>query len=185
MARTAARVARRHGPAAPPGRTTSRCVIALGRARLGAMPRQEASLSTERRAMQVVRAEEEARGRTITVLSKTQEREHGCDFVSRGPDGGTEFVEVKGWGESLLRDADTFSYPADLNRQQYERACAEGSRFRLEIVAGLTAERANPGMYERLTLSGEDVQRLAEPWKYQLALNGLQAQIRHCGRAPS
>ena len=142
------------------------------------MSRQPGSLSAERRAIAVVRGEEEARGCTVATLSKVEERRHGCDFLSVSPDGATDYVEVKGWGESLLRADGSFSSPADINCEQYQRACTEGARFRLEIVANLAAEQAGTGAYERLTLTGHDVKRLAEPWKYRLPLAEFADRVR-------
>jgi hypothetical protein len=138
--------------------------------------RQAGALSTERRAVEIVRSEEEARGRKVTGLSKIQEREYGCDLLSDGPNG-REYVEVKGWGEPLLGANGTFTFPADLNAEQYETACREGARFRLEIVADLSAERKAPGHYQRLSLTGDDIRQLATPWRYRLPLDDLADRV--------
>jgi hypothetical protein len=49
--------------------------------------------------MDIVRAEDEARGREVKPLSEAKERELGCDFTNPSEDGTVEYVEVKGWRE--------------------------------------------------------------------------------------
>ena len=143
------------------------------------MPRSVGALSTEREAVLVVRAEEEARGWTPGPnLSKYEEALQGCDFVSQPPDGGAAHaVEVKGWGEPLRRGDDGFTYDADINAEQHARACRD-SNWRLEIVGNLTAARAGTGEIERLTLTAADVVERARPWRYKVGLSGLTDRIR-------
>jgi hypothetical protein len=143
------------------------------------MPRSAGALSTEREAVLVVRAEEEARGWTPGPnLSKSEEARHGCDFFSYPPDGGAAHaVEVKGWGEPLTCRDDEFTYDADINAEQHARACRDPN-WRLEIVGNLTAARAGAGEIERLTLTAADVVERALPWRYKVGLSGLADRNR-------
>jgi hypothetical protein len=143
------------------------------------MPRSPAGLSTEREAVHVVRAEEEARGWIPGPnLSKSEEARHGCDFFSQPPDGGPAHpVEVKGWGEPLLRQGGEFTYDADVNVEQHARASRDPN-WRLEIVANLTAARVGAGEIQRLTLTAADVVDRARPWRYRVSLSGLADHVR-------
>jgi hypothetical protein len=77
----------------------------------------------------------------------------------------------------LLRSAQSFSFPADINVEQYDRASRD-ARFRLEIVANHTAARNGSGTVERLTLTADDIRARARPSQYRLPLNGLEGRIR-------
>lgn len=145
-----------------------------------AMP-GEAS-STERDAMALVRSEEVERGwRPGRVLSQARQPIEGCVFLSEPPGGGQPHpVEVKGWGEPLLRRSDQFSYPADINVEQLERAGREPN-WRLEIVGNLTAARHGTGQPERLTLTAREVVERATGWKYKVPLDGRARRVRESG----
>jgi hypothetical protein len=136
-------------------------------------------MNVEREAVAIVRQEELDRGWTPEpLLSKTQERLEGCDFFSTPPDGGPAHpIEVKGWGEPLIKANGSFTYPADVNAQQFERAQRDPT-WRLEIVANLTAFLAGLGPYQRLTLSGGEVVERATPWKYTVTLEGLSGRVK-------
>ncbi len=84
-------------------------------------------------------------------------------------------MEVKGWGEPARPDG-SFSYDADINVQQLERAKRDPS-WRLEIVANLTAARKGEGTVERLSLSAADVVERAKPWAFLVPLDGLVAVV--------
>jgi hypothetical protein len=81
-------------------------------------------MKTEREGVEIVRQEEVARGwEPGALLSQPNQRLEGCDFFSTPPDGGRPHpIEVKGWGEPLLAASGAFTYPADVNAQQFERA---------------------------------------------------------------
>lgn len=64
-----------------------------------------------------------------------------------------------------------------MNVEQYERACRD-PRFRLEIVANLTAAREGRGSVERLTLTADDIVARARPSQYRLPLAGLAERVR-------
>ena len=111
-------------------------------------------------------------------LSKAQERREGCDFFSSPPDGGPAHpIEVKGWGDPLIGADGSFTYPADINVQQFERAQRDPT-WRLEIVGNLAAHRAGLGAYQRLTLSGAEVVERAQPWRYTVPLDGLAGRVK-------
>lgn len=141
------------------------------------MPRGEYA-NTEKLAVEIVRDAEIARGwRPGPLLSQHDQHEEGCDLLSTPPDGGPPHrIEVKGWGEPLLAPNGTFNYPADVNREQYERA-KNDPNWRLEIVANLAAVRADGGKPERLTLTRDEVVRRAECWRYRIPLDGLAERI--------
>jgi hypothetical protein len=109
------------------------------------MPRGDA-YKTELEAVAIVRREYERAGWSVgATLSKSKERRQGCDLLAEHADTGDRAViEVKGWGEPLRRTDGTFSYPADINAQQHQRALNDNS-WRLEIVANLSAARAGSG----------------------------------------
>ncbi len=139
-------------------------------------------MKTEHEAVEIVRQEELARGwEPGALLSQTQQRLEGCDFFSTPPDGGPSHpIEVKGWGEPLLAASGAFTYPADVNAQQFERAQRDPT-WRLEIVGNLTAHRAGFGSYDRLTLSSYEVVQRARPWKYTVELEGLGKRVARLG----
>lgn len=142
------------------------------------MPRPPGQKNTEREAVEIVQEEERARGwMPEPPLSQRQQPVEGCDFFSRPPDGGAPVaIEVKGWGEPLLRPDGGFSYPADLRVEQYARARRDPT-WRLEIVANLTAARAGSGQVERLSLSAEEVVRSAAPWLYRIPLDAFASRV--------
>ncbi len=139
-------------------------------------------MKVEREAVEIIRQEELTRGwEPGAQLSQTQQRLDGCDFFSTPPDGGAPHpIEVKGWGEPLLTASGAFTYPADVNAQQFERAQRDPT-WRLEIVGNLTAHRAGLGPYERLTLSSNEVVERARPWKYTVELEGLGERVTRLG----
>jgi hypothetical protein len=142
------------------------------------MPRGEYA-NTEKLAIQIVRAAELAHGWTPgPLLSQHDQHEEGCDLLSTPPDGGPPHrIEAKGWGEPLLTLDGAFTDPADVNREQYEHA-KNDPNWRLEIVGNLAAVRAETGKPERLTLTGEEVVRRAECWRYRIPLDGLVENVR-------
>lgn len=146
------------------------------------MPRG-ASRDTEREAVEIVRTEESARGWSPgQILSQRAQPVEGCDFLSTPPGGGPPHpIEVKGWGEPLVKTDGSFTYPADINVEQYERARRDPN-WRLEIVANLTAAREGRGSPERLTLTAAEVLERASAWKFKVGLHGLQKRIRHIPR---
>jgi hypothetical protein len=141
------------------------------------VPRGEYA-NIEKLAVQIVRDAEFARGWTPgPLLSQHAQHEEGCDLLSTPPDGGPPHrIEVKGWGEALAING-TFTFPADVNREQFEHAKSDPS-CRLEIVGNLAAVRAGTGPPERLTLTGEEVVKRAECWRYRIPLDGLAERIR-------
>ena len=143
------------------------------------MPRGDA-YNTELEAVAIVRREYEQAGWSVgATLSKSEERRQGCDLLAEHADTGDRAViEVKGWGEPLRRRDGTFSYPADINAQQHQRALNDDS-WRLEIVANLSAARAGAGRAERLTLSAAEVRERAVPLKFAVPLKGLECRIRY------
>jgi hypothetical protein len=148
-------------------------------ARAGSSP-VRAGYGVERRAFEVIWAEELASGRHPRRLSQKEQRIEGCDILSY-PDaahgGEPERIEVKGWGEPFLDLVGAFRYGAEVNREQYERAHG-GAGWRLEVVANLAGDIPRP--IERLSLSAAEVARVAEPWKYTVPLSGFEAGIiRH------
>ena len=141
------------------------------------MPRGEYA-NTERLAVEIVRDAELARGWTPgPLLGQHDQHEEGCDLLSAPPNGGPPHrIEVKGWGEPLLADNGVFTYPADVNREQFERAKSDPN-WRLEIVGNLAAVRAGTGQPERLTLTPDEVVKRAECWRYRIPLDGLAEHV--------
>lgn len=141
------------------------------------MPRGEYA-NTEKLAVEIVRDAEFVRGWTPgPLLNQHAQHEEGCDLLSTPPDGGPPHrIEVKGWGEPLTADG-AFTYPADVNREQYEHAKSDPN-WRLEIVGNLAAVRAGTGQPERLTLTGKEVVQRAECWRYRIPLDGLAERVR-------
>jgi len=122
----------------------------------------------EQAAVEIVQAAETARGwRPGRLLSQRAQRLQGCDFLSEPPDGGPAHrIEVKGWGAPLLADDGSFTYPADVTREQYDHARSEPATWRLEIVGNLTAALAGKDTPQRLTLDGAEVVERARCWRY-------------------
>jgi hypothetical protein len=142
------------------------------------MPRGEYA-NTERLAVEIVRDAELARGWTPgPLLGQHDQHKEGCDLLSTPPNGGPPHrIEVKGWSEPLLADNSAFTYPADVNREQFERAKSDPN-WRLEIVGNLAAVRAGTGQPERLTLTRDEVVKRAECWRYRIPLDGLAQHVR-------
>jgi len=140
------------------------------------MPRGEYA-KTEKLAIEIVRDAEIARGWTPgPLLGQRAQHEEGCDLLSTPPDGGPpRRIEVKGWGEPLVAKG-AFTYPADVNREQYERANSDPN-WRLEIVGNLIAVRAGTGQPERLTLTADEVVKRAACWRYRVPLDGLADRV--------
>jgi hypothetical protein len=141
------------------------------------MPRGDYA-NTEKLAVEIVRNAEFACGWTPgPLLSQHAQHEEGCDLLSTPPDGGPPHrIEVKGWGEPLLAHDGAFTYPADVNREQFARAKSDPN-WRLEIVGNLTAVRAGTEQPERLTLTAEQVVERAECWRYRIPLDGLAERV--------
>jgi hypothetical protein len=142
------------------------------------VPRGEYA-NTEHAAVEIVRAAELARGwKPGPLLGQHAQHEAGCDLLSTPPDGGPPHpVEVKGWGEPLLAADDSFTYPADINREQFERATRDPN-WRLEIVGNLAAVRAGTGHPERLTLTAAEIIARASCWRFRVSLDGLNARVK-------
>lgn len=138
-----------------------------------------AAREVEKAAFEIVQASEIARGwRPGALLGQRAQRSEGCDFLSTPPDGGpTHRIEVKGWGEPLLRADGSFCYPADVTSEQFERAKADPTKWRLEIVGNLTAVLRDDSQPQRLTLDGSEVVQRASCWRYQVRLDGLADRI--------
>lgn len=141
------------------------------------MPRGEYA-KIEHAAVEIVRAAELARGwQPGPLLAQHDQHEVGCDLISTPPDDGPPHpIEVKGWGEPLLTANGSFTYPADVNREQFEQA-KRNPNWRLEIVGNLTAVLAGTGQPQRLTLTGPEVAGRAVCWKYQIPLDGLAQRV--------
>jgi hypothetical protein len=129
-------------------------------------------------AMDIVVAEERAAGWTPRVIGVAAlEKHHGCDILSTPPEGGDpDPVEVKGWGEPLLRASGKFVYTQDL-RQSQMLAAQANPRFRIEIVANLSAHQLHGEDYERLTLTAADIEK-ATPRLWEVDLQGKAGEIR-------
>jgi hypothetical protein len=141
------------------------------------MPRGEYA-NVEHAAIEIIRAAEQARGWEVgPQLGQRAQRKAGCDLLSTPPGGGPPHpVEVKGWGAPLIAAEDSFSYPAEVNGEQYCRA-KQDPNWRLEIVANLTAFLAGTGQPERLTLTGAEVVERAYPRLYRVTLDGLADRV--------
>jgi hypothetical protein len=138
-----------------------------------------AARSVELAAVEIVREAETARGwRPGPLLGQRAQRLEGYDLLSVPPDGGPAHrIEVKGWGEPLLAGDGSFSYPADVTREQFEHAKTDPATWRLEIVGNLTAVLAGEGQPQRLTLDGSEVVDRACCWRYQVRLDGLTERV--------
>jgi hypothetical protein len=133
---------------------------------------------TEKNAVKIVRNEQVGRGWTpgAQVGQREQPRE-GCDFLSTPPEGGPAHpVEVKGWGDPILDKDGSFTYPADINIEQLERARRDPN-WRLEIVGNLASVRDGRGRPQRLTLTAEDVLARAKGWRFKVRLTGLEKRV--------
>ena len=141
------------------------------------MPRGEYA-KVEHAAIEIVRAAELARGwKAGPQLAQRAQRKAGCDLLSTPPDGGPPHpIEVKGWGVPLIAAEGSFSYPAEVNREQYDRA-EHDPNWRLEIVGNLTAFLAGTGQPQRLTLTGAEVAERARPQLYRVCLDGLADRV--------
>jgi hypothetical protein len=126
-----------------------------------------------------VRAAEVARGwQPGPLLAQHAQHEAGCDLLSTPPDGSPPHaIEVKGWGEPLLATDGSFTYPADINREQFERAKRDPN-WRLEIVGNLTAVRSGTGVAECLTLTAAEVVERTACWRYRVTLDDLAERLR-------
>ncbi|MDP8943912.1 MAG: hypothetical protein M3N16_07320 [Actinomycetota bacterium] len=135
--------------------------------------------SPEREAVEVVRREEVERGWRPgrSWRSPASPSRAATSSARRPTEARPTPVEVKRSGESLLRPSGAFSYPADINHEQLERAQRD-PHFRLEILANLTAARRGEGRSERLTLTAAEVVERARPWKHRVALEGLADRVR-------
>lgn len=141
------------------------------------MPRGEYA-EIEKLAVNIVRERETARGwMPGPVLGQHDQHQEGCDLLSAPPDGGPAHrIEVKGWGEPLLAADGSFTYPADVNHEQVERAKSDPN-WRLEIVGNLTAVHAGTGEPQCLTLSAAEVVGRADAWRYRVSLDGLADRV--------
>jgi hypothetical protein len=128
--------------------------------------------------VEIVCDAERARGfQPSDLLSQRAQHDEGCDVLSVPANGGAAHrIEVKGWGEPLLRPDGSFTYPADVNHEQLEHARTDPT-WRLEIVANIAAERAGRGNPERLTLSGAEVAERAIGWRYRVPLDDLANRV--------
>jgi hypothetical protein len=134
--------------------------------------------NTEKEAIRIVTESEKAKGWTPGhFLSQRAQHDQGCDLLSTPPSGGEPHpIEVKAWGEPLVKSDGSFTYPADVNQEQLERAKTD-PHWRLEIVANIAAVRAGTGKPERLTLSGKEVCERAVGWRYRVPLDGLAGRV--------
>lgn len=141
------------------------------------MPRG-VSYDTEREAVEIVRAEEVAKGWTPgPQLGQRAQPLEGCDFLSIPPDGGSAHpIEVKGWGEPMVGPDGSILDRADMNVEQLERAKADPN-WRLEIVANLAAARERRGRPQRLSLTAAEVVERARGWRYRVELDGLAQRV--------
>jgi hypothetical protein len=75
----------------------------------------------EKLAIEIVRQAEIARGWDPgSILGQHKQHQQGCDLMSSPPDGGqARPIEVKGWGEALLRADGVFTNPADVNADSW------------------------------------------------------------------
>jgi hypothetical protein len=143
----------------------------------GRVPRGAYS-EKEKIAVEIVRQRETACGWTPgPLLGQHAQHQQGCDLVSSPPGGGPpRAIEVKAWGEPLLRPNGTFTYPADVNAGQLQRAEIDPN-WRLIIVANLDAVRAGQGDAQLLVLDAAEVTERAVGWRYRIPLDGLAGRI--------
>jgi hypothetical protein len=134
-------------------------------------------------ALQIVLAEERAKGWTPRDLGAKEQLRYGCDILSAPPDGGDPHrIEVKAMGRPFLTKTGKWSWPDIVVRQSQLDACKgdRGDSFRFEIVANLDAHRKQGDPYERLTLTAKDVVG-NEASRVQLLVKlneGLKTEIR-------
>jgi hypothetical protein len=128
--------------------------------------------------MTIVLAEERARGfEAAAVPSVRLEKEYGCDILSTPPSGREPHrVEVKGWGEPLLRARGGWSYDQDIRPSQYA-AASTFPTYRLEIVANIEAWLAGIGELERLTLTAKHIVENAYISQYRVPLELLRGEV--------
>ncbi len=141
------------------------------------MPRGDYA-NIEKLAVAIVREAEMTRGWTPgPLLGQHAQHQEGCDLLSVPPDGGPAHpIEVKGWGEPLLAADGSFTDPADVNREQFERARRDPN-WRLEIVGNLSAVHAGVAQSQRLTLTAAEVVDRADAWRYRVTLDGLASRV--------
>ncbi len=131
----------------------------------------------EKLAVEIVSDGERAAGNEPRLLGQHEQHLEGCDLISTPTEGGApKRIEIKGWGEPLLRQDGLFTDPADINAEQFNRAQTD-PEWRLEIVGNLSAVRAGEGQPQRLTLTGSEAVERAEPWRYRSSLDGLADRI--------
>jgi hypothetical protein len=140
----------------------------------------------QRAAVLIIMAEERLHGWSVSELRDTaKEFEHGCDLLSTSASGVVEHVEVKGWGDPLLRatgtKAGSFTWPQPIQPSQYEAACKLGDGFRIEIVGNLTAFLRQEGWPERLTVPGSEVAERAVVSAYEVQLAGHEQAVAPVG----
>lgn len=83
---------------------------------------------------------------------------------------------MKGWGEPFTALRGGFRYPQDIRASQM-KAVLSNARFRIEIVANLTAYLAGTARYERLTLTAAEIIERATPRLYDVSLDGKEDEI--------
>jgi hypothetical protein len=137
-----------------------------------------ASFDTEREAVEIVRAEEVAKGwMPGPPLGQRAQALEGCDFLSTPPEGGPGHpIEVKGWSEPIVGPDGSIQDLADINVEQLKRAKADPN-WRLEIVANLADARVRRGRPQRLTLTAAEVAERARGWRYRVELRGLAGRV--------
>ena len=111
-------------------------------------------------ALNIVLAEERAKGWVPHPLSGKDQLKYGCDILSTPPSGGDPHrIEVKAMGYPLLTKTGRWSWPDIVVRESQLAACRddESDSFRFEIVANLDAHHQRGEPYERLTLMRRDV----------------------------
>jgi hypothetical protein len=134
-------------------------------------------------ALQIVLAEERAKGWMPRPLGAKEQKKHGCDIVSSPPDGGEpHHIEVKAMGRPFLTKTRKWSWPDIVVRESQLAACQGDrcDRFRFEIVANLDAHRDQGAPYERLTLTARNVIRNVTSRVQHLVKldDSLKAEIR-------
>jgi hypothetical protein len=139
---------------------------------------QGAYATKEQLAVEVVRQAEIARGWEPTpLLGQHAQHVEGCDLLSTPPGGGPpRAIEVKGWGEPLLRPDGSCTYPADLNAEQLERAKRDAD-CRLVLVGNLDAVMAGTGRPKVLAMTATEVVERAVGWRYRVPLERLDFRV--------
>lgn len=131
----------------------------------------------EKLAVDIVSQEEIDRGwKPGPILGQRAQHDEGCDLLSEPPNGAPpQPIEIKGWGEPLLNAAGGFTYPADVNAEQLERA-RNDPNWRLEIVGNLHAVRDGTGPPQRITLDAAEVVERAVGWRFRIPLSGWRTR---------